>query len=227
MESSAAAVRSCRRGSGGVADRRRSSISAWRVPPVMRQLNDCRQSKRPLLFHPGQHLVISTHASSLTIQRLAALTGSTARALRHYEAIGLLSPSRTRGGTRLYSPVDCDRALEIARLRRLDLPLAIIQRSLCTEVTVEERARLIDRALENQLDRLKAQIRLVGDALAERRATASAAAGPRRRAQEAERARPSRAGPGAADRLAEPAASGRRERAASLRRAVLADGPAE
>lgn len=36
--------------------------------------------------------------------------------LRHYEALGLLVPQRTRGNIRLYSPRDIERLRKIARL---------------------------------------------------------------------------------------------------------------
>lgn len=44
------------------------------------------------------------------------LTGLSARKIRYYEAMGLITPSRTPGNQRLYSPADVDRLLEIKRL---------------------------------------------------------------------------------------------------------------
>ncbi len=64
----------------------------------------------------------------LKIGQLAGRSGLTIRALRHYDDIGLLSPSlRSAGGYRLYDGADVARLYRIQALRRLDLPLAEIQ----------------------------------------------------------------------------------------------------
>ncbi|AUX40481.1 uncharacterized protein SOCE26_018820 [Sorangium cellulosum] len=64
----------------------------------------------------------------LKIGELARRTGLTVRALRHYDAIGLLVPSgRSMGGYRLYDRKDVARLYRIQALRRLDLSLADIQ----------------------------------------------------------------------------------------------------
>lgn len=65
---------------------------------------------------------------TLKIGELARRTGLSVRALRHYDAIGLLVPSgRSEGGYRLYGPDDVARLYRIQALRRLDLSLAEIQ----------------------------------------------------------------------------------------------------
>lgn len=67
----------------------------------------------------------------LKIGELARRSGVTIRALRHYDAIGLLSPSaRSAGGFRLYGADDVARLYRIQALARLDLPLAEIGRIL-------------------------------------------------------------------------------------------------
>ncbi|MFP5392556.1 MAG: MerR family transcriptional regulator [Gammaproteobacteria bacterium] len=67
----------------------------------------------------------------LKIGELARRTGITIRALRHYDDIGLLSPSaRTQGGFRLYDRADVARLYRIQALCRLNLPLAEIGRVL-------------------------------------------------------------------------------------------------
>lgn len=104
-------------------------------------------------------------APPLTISRLTELTGATPRALRHYESLGLLDPGRTRNGARLYTPLDCDRAVQIAYLRRFDLPLAVIQDLLDADVSPDARAASIRKALEAQLHRLEAQIPRIREAL--------------------------------------------------------------
>ncbi|HEY8607924.1 MAG TPA: MerR family transcriptional regulator [Noviherbaspirillum sp.] len=67
----------------------------------------------------------------LKIGELAKRTGVTIRALRHYDEIGLLSPSRrSEGGFRLYDPDDVARLYRIQALCRLNLSLAEIRRVL-------------------------------------------------------------------------------------------------
>ena len=61
-------------------------------------------------------------SASLTIRDLGREFGVTARTIRHYEEIGLLSPER-RGQTRLYSPADRTRLKLILRGKRLGLSL--------------------------------------------------------------------------------------------------------
>ncbi|MFM7274016.1 MAG: MerR family transcriptional regulator, partial [Gammaproteobacteria bacterium] len=56
------------------------------------------------------------------IRELVREFGVTARSIRHYEEIGLLSPSR-RGQTRVYSAADRTRLKLILRGKRLGLSL--------------------------------------------------------------------------------------------------------
>ena len=53
----------------------------------------------------------------------AALTGVTIRALQHYDRVGLLKPSRTESGHRLYSEADQRRVRHILALRAIGMPL--------------------------------------------------------------------------------------------------------
>jgi DNA-binding transcriptional MerR regulator len=62
---------------------------------------------------------------------LAAATGLTVRALRHFDDIGLLCPeARSPGGHRRYSGDDVRRLYRIVALRQLGIPLAEIVHSL-------------------------------------------------------------------------------------------------
>lgn len=54
---------------------------------------------------------------------LAAATGVTVRALHHYDHIGLLVPSRSEAGQRLYTQADLLRLYQIVALRRLGFAL--------------------------------------------------------------------------------------------------------
>ncbi|AHG35046.1 merR regulatory family protein [Burkholderia pseudomallei MSHR511] len=67
----------------------------------------------------------------LKIGELAKKVGLSVRALHHYDAIGLLSPSqRTDGGARLYGRDDLIRLHRIEALKRFGYSLPAIQASL-------------------------------------------------------------------------------------------------
>ncbi len=100
----------------------------------------------------------------LTIQRVGQLTGATVRALRHYEVLGLLKPLRTGHGVRRYSRGDCRRALAITRLRKLDIPLALIGQILDAPDPEVRNSTLVS-ALSERLERLEALIPTVQAAL--------------------------------------------------------------
>lgn len=65
-----------------------------------------------------------TSGSSMQIGEVAERTGLSFRTLRHYDEIGLLSPSaRSEGGFRLYTGDDVDRLLVIRRMKPLGYSL--------------------------------------------------------------------------------------------------------
>jgi DNA-binding transcriptional MerR regulator len=64
----------------------------------------------------------------LDIAEVVRRTGLTSRALRFYEARGLLRPLRTASGRRLYGPAELERVNQILALKRAGLSLAQIQR---------------------------------------------------------------------------------------------------
>jgi DNA-binding transcriptional MerR regulator len=68
-------------------------------------------------------------AALLPIGRFARLSGLTVKALRHYDALGLLSPALIDTTTRhrWYSPDQLEPARRIRRLRELDLPLPAVR----------------------------------------------------------------------------------------------------
>jgi DNA-binding transcriptional MerR regulator len=94
----------------------------------------------------------------LSIGRFARLSGLTVKALRHYEAEGLLSPAQVDEwtGYRYYAPAQAVDALAIRRLRQLELPLDEIAAVLhagpdvLRERLLVHRARLQGRAVEVQ-----------------------------------------------------------------------------
>lgn len=63
---------------------------------------------------------------SLDIAKVARLTGLTSRALRVYEARGLVTPLRTASGRRHYGPAELERLHQIVAMKRARLTLAQI-----------------------------------------------------------------------------------------------------
>ena len=82
----------------------------------------------------------------IDIREVVRRTGLTSRALRFYEARGLVSPLRTHTGRRLYGPAELERIAQILALKRADLSLAQIQR--LTAQRALDLGRLIDAQLE-------------------------------------------------------------------------------
>lgn len=68
-----------------------------------------------------------------TVKEVSRLTGVSVRALHHYDAIGLLKPSRvTEAGYRLYDDVSLKRLHTILLFRELQFPLEEIRKILDT-----------------------------------------------------------------------------------------------
>jgi len=88
----------------------------------------------------------------------AQLAGMHAQTLRQYDRLGLVSPSRTRGGGRRYSARDVTRLREVQRLSQDEgVSLAGIQRILDLENQVQAlRARVTE--LHAEVDAMKAVI---------------------------------------------------------------------
>ena len=87
-----------------------------------------------------------------TISELAGLAGLSTRALRYYDAIGLLKPQAlTEAGYRLYGEAEVDRLQQILLYREMGLPLESIQK-LLDEADFDRR-----QALENHLAYLRAE----------------------------------------------------------------------
>ena len=89
----------------------------------------------------------------LDIRDVARRTGLTSRALRFYEARGLVKPLRTHSGRRLYGRGELERINQILALKRAGLTLAQIER--LTAHRPLDLAALIDA----QLETLEAQAR--------------------------------------------------------------------
>lgn len=99
------------------------------------------------------------------IHQFAELAGLTAKALRHYERIGLLRPSRTPSGYRLYSERDLERLEQIVALKSLGFPLKQVRVLLeGSALTLREALRLQRRALEERQMLLGRAIRAIAAA---------------------------------------------------------------
>lgn len=90
------------------------------------------------------------HVPVYSIGTVSDLTGFTPRQLRYYESIGLLSPARSGGRHRHYSPTDVDRLLALRGLLAEGMTLSGARAVLTG--TVEVPSRLVERASVPLLD---------------------------------------------------------------------------
>jgi len=73
----------------------------------------------------GEFTVNDTQGLHLQIGQVAARTQLSIRTVRHYDDVGLVTPSaRSAGGFRLYTDADVDRLLVIRRMKPLGFTLA-------------------------------------------------------------------------------------------------------
>jgi len=104
------------------------------------------------------------------IGQLAGETGLTVRTLRHYDEIGLLTPSeRSDSGYRLYGPEDIARLQQIVSLKELGFSLEKIKVLLDTqEYTPQEIVRMHLEQVKEQIEweqKLCAQLERVAKAI--------------------------------------------------------------
>ena len=95
-----------------------------------------------------------------TIQQLSRLSGVTTRALRWYDKLGLLRPSRTaESGYRYYGPAEVDRLQDILYYRALGVELARVK-ELLDDPSFDRLAVLRSHlsALEAERDRIQGLI---------------------------------------------------------------------
>ncbi len=86
----------------------------------------------------------------------ARMVGLHAQSLRHYERLGLVRPSRSRGRVRLYSLADIERLRHIQRLVN-DLGVNLAG----AEVVIRLNERI--RRMEEEMDRLRAELQAYRD----------------------------------------------------------------
>ncbi len=95
-------------------------------------------------------------AKALDIAAVARMAGVTSRTLRHYDAIGLLTPARTSSdGRRFYEQPQLLRLQHILLLRELGTPLVTIQRIVDTDESTTTTSLLRDHlsAVERERER--------------------------------------------------------------------------
>lgn len=109
--------------------------------------------------------------SSLSIGELASRAGVSVRALHHYDAIGLLSPSaRTPGGARRYGAADLRRLHHIQALRQMGCSLPAIREvldagTLSPQELIERQVHLLEEKAR-QAQRLSRGLRHLSRLLA-------------------------------------------------------------
>ncbi|MFD3354316.1 MerR family transcriptional regulator [Streptomyces fradiae] len=92
----------------------------------------------------------------MQIGEVAERTGLSLRTIRHYEEVGLVTPSaRSKGGFRLYTDRDVDRLMVVRRMKPLDFSLEEMRELLelvdqaagmrSAALPEDERARLTER----------------------------------------------------------------------------------
>lgn len=124
---------------------------------------------------------IALDATTMHIGAVAERTGLSLRTLRHYDEVGLLTPSaRSDGGFRLYTSADVERLLLIRRMKPLGFTLEEMANVLDTVATLQRdgddraaRQRLaeyIDSA-EDRRDNLVRTLRMADEFITLLRAT--------------------------------------------------------
>ena len=107
----------------------------------------------------GAHPMGSDDETPVFVISVAAeLAGMHAQTLRQYDRLGLVSPSRTRGGGRRYSGRDVALLREVQRLSQDGVSLAGIQQILALELQVS--------ALRSRVHELSAELDAAHAALA-------------------------------------------------------------
>jgi DNA-binding transcriptional MerR regulator len=89
---------------------------------------------------------------SWSVGELAAAAGLSVRVLRHWDALGVVSPVRTASGHRRYGPAEVTRLYQALALRRTGLPLERIADLLSARDTAPE------ATLRSHLDRIEREL---------------------------------------------------------------------
>jgi DNA-binding transcriptional MerR regulator len=114
---------------------------------------------------------MTTHGQTAdwSIQEVARLAGTTSRTLRHYDAVGLLPPTRVAAnGYRYYDADALVRLQRIILLRELGLGLPAVAEALDGQADEAEALRTHLRWLRSEQDRLARQVASVEHTIRER-----------------------------------------------------------
>lgn len=95
--------------------------------------------------------------AKLKIGDLVRETGLSERMLRHYEALGILNPRKSAGGTRLYSSADVEVARLIGHFRELDFSLEALA-DLASERARHDTGDASSRSVAEMLEGLAADL---------------------------------------------------------------------
>ncbi|RSM91917.1 MerR family transcriptional regulator [Kibdelosporangium aridum] len=103
----------------------------------------------------------------LPIGEFARMCRLSAKQLRHYDQLGLLVPAEVDAATgyRYYSTAQARRALAIALLRKLDVPLAEIAAALEDEQVLSTHLRRVEAEIEHRRRTARALTRLLEEGL--------------------------------------------------------------
>jgi DNA-binding transcriptional MerR regulator len=93
----------------------------------------------------------------LKIGEMAEELGTTSRTIRLYEELGLITPERTEGGTRLYAKKDLKRMATTLQLSRVGIELETIQKLAKTREKYQSGQEACT-AMKPLLDDLKSRI---------------------------------------------------------------------
>jgi len=98
----------------------------------------------------------------MKIQEFAQQTGLSAKTIRYYESIGILSsPRRAPNGYREYNEQDLARARFVVGTRSLDLSLGEIKEILAMQDRREAPCRTLLNLIEQKADQIEERIRLL------------------------------------------------------------------
>ncbi|HYO85002.1 MAG TPA: helix-turn-helix transcriptional regulator [Dermatophilaceae bacterium] len=107
---------------------------------------------------PGAAFLPDDDTPVFVISVAAQLAGMHAQTLRQYDRLGIVSPSRTRGGGRRYSSRDLARLREVQRLSQQEgVSLAGVQRIMNLGAQVDALHERV-RSLSDQLQRAEAAL---------------------------------------------------------------------
>jgi DNA-binding transcriptional MerR regulator len=108
----------------------------------------------------------------MSVGQLARRAGLTAKALRHYDRVGVLTPASVDdAGYRWYSAEQLAPARLIARLRGIDVPLDEVRRCLADPSVLPDVLGAHERRLEARVTRLRGDLHEIRHLLADSGAT--------------------------------------------------------